>query len=263
MRTFINAALLGVAMAAVDYTQAGANWEGDCATGKEQSPIDLKSATATSDLGLKLDGYNNYPDLEGEPLDGKTFQVNDLNANDMAGTMTLTFDDASSMEFQPLQLHFHGPSEHYIDGAKLDLEMHIVHADANGSLAVLGIFFDRVKGGDANNAMIEDLKEKDGVPLKDVLDAMNTDSYWSYPGSLTTPPCTEGVKWTVLTEVQPISAAQLEWFKEFWTWGDDDQGNNRVPQPLNARTLYIAGDSGAAWLGAAGAAIVALAAVWA
>ena len=262
MRTFINAALLGVAMAAVDYTQAGANWEGDCATGKEQSPIDLKSATATSDLGLKLDGYNNYPDLEGEPLDGKTFQVNSLNANDMAGTMTLTFDDASSMAFQPLQLHFHGPSEHYIDGAKLDLEMHIVHADANGGLAVLGIFFDRVKGGNANNALIVDIMEKDGVPLKDVLDAMNTDSYWSYPGSLTTPPCTEGVKWTVLTEVQPISDDQLEFFKEFWTW-ETEQGNNRVPQPLNARTLYLASDSSAAWLGAAGAAIVALAAVWA
>lgn len=70
------------------------------------------------------------------------------------------------------------------------------------------------------------------------------DEFYSYDGSLTTPPCTEGVKWTVFTEVQPISPAQLKQFWSLWAGNYDyanGQGSNRQVQPLYDRQLYLAG----------------------
>ena len=82
----------------------------------------------------------------------------------------------------------------------------------------MGIFFDRAEGGNYDNPLWTQLLE-DGIPasgvsdgefdldLKDVLYDLNLGHFWSYAGSLTTPPCTEGINWTVLKEVQPISDA--------------------------------------------------------
>ena len=74
------------------------------------------------------------------------------------------------------------------------------------------------------------------INLKGFLDSVNLDEFYSYDGSLTTPPCSEGVKWTVFKEIQPISSTQL---KKFWNlWGGNfgyanGQGNNRQVQPLH------------------------------
>ena len=105
----------------------------------------------------------------------------------------------------------------------MDLEMHIVHTpDQAGSTgAVLAFFFDREFGGSGNNLFIEQVNKvftkgtKTGVSLTSAiwlegfLDSVNMDHFWSFDGSLTTPPCTEGIRWTVFKEVQPISDAQL------------------------------------------------------
>ena len=79
--------------------------------------------------------------------------------------------------------------------------------------------------------------------LASLLSSMDMVHYWSYPGSLTTPPCTEGIKWTVLSDVQNISDAQLEgidkWFAANPAFAEG-KGNNRVTMPLNDRTVYYA-----------------------
>lgn len=75
------------------------------------------------------------------------------------------------------------------------------------------------------------------MSVKGWLDTWNLNNHWSYDGSLTTPACTEGIKWTVFQDVQPISATQLAKFKNLW----EATGNNRLVQPLNDRQLVLAG----------------------
>ena len=106
-------------------------------------------------------------------------------------------------------------------GQTFDLEMHIVHKNENEDSygAVIAIFFDRKHGTNQSNSFIEGLNfEKtllgqeivvDKVNLSHLLTMIEFDKYWNYRGSLTSPPCTEGVKWTIVKKAQPISDIQL------------------------------------------------------
>jgi len=148
-----------------------------------------------------------------------------------------TFEDGSSIELQPLQFHMHQPSEHTIDGRQYDLEVHIVHTNADGQFGVLGFMFDSELGGDGENLFLGQIPlpnpdftqsyGKDGfgnvihtknakISLKGFMDSVDKTEFWSYNGSLTTPPCTEGIKWTVFSDIQPISKTQVEAFKALW-----------------------------------------------
>lgn len=128
---------------------------------------------------------------------------------------------------------------------------------------VIGVFFDRQAGGSGTNLLLEQIPQGiysgavgnsvlSEISLKGWLDTLKTDKHWTYDGSLTTPPCSEGIKWTVLADVQPISQVQLDKFKALW----EVTGNNRKVQPLNARTLNqsgqiaVANDKEDAYLGA-------------
>ena len=101
--------------------------------------------------------------------------------------------------------------------------------------------------------------------LQDFLDEVTAESaFWSYKGSLTTPPCTEGVYWTVFEDVQPISEEQLEGFTRHYADNYEfaqGKGNNRVIMPLNDRTLYYSHSRDAASALATGAVALALAAL--
>ena len=121
--------------------------------------------------------------------------------------------------------------------------------DANEELygAVIGIFFDMEEGGSSTNAFLETVFDAidsgtSKVGMRQFLSTIDMSDYWSYDGSFTTPPCTEGIKWSVIKQVQPISQAQLNRFKDKMT--NDPKtpnGNNRVVQYLNSRTLYYSG----------------------
>ena len=172
------------------------------------------------------------------------------------GTLGLTRANGDISFFDPLQLHFHSPSEHTINGKYFDVELHIVHKykGTDSQLgAVLGIFFDLEVGGNRPNEFIESLKfskaHPEGIPinevnLKDFLSELEKDGYWSYDGSLTTPPCSEGIKWTIFSDVQSISETQLEGIQHWFSHNHEfagGKGNNRALQPLNERTLYYSG----------------------
>lgn len=112
------------------------------------------------------------------------------------------------------------------------------------------------KGGSEPNAFLDSLWSsidtinftgpgKTTVNLNEFLSTVNMKEYWSYDGSFTTPPCTEGIKWTVIKQVQSISAEQLKKFTENLADKKDfaeGKGNNREVMPLNERTLYYTGD---------------------
>lgn len=124
--------------------------------------------------------------------------------------------------------------------------MHL-YADTSGLGGVIGVFFDRT-AGNYDNDFLTKLWDPDAdnveVNVASFLSNVDFSEYWNYPGSLTTPPCTEGVKWTVIKDVQPISDEQLKLFTDLWQDNPEfakGKGNNRELMPLNERTLYFNG----------------------
>ncbi len=185
-----------------------------CAAGREQSPIDLSGATpltrepferARGDLAVELRHRATVLDL----LDnGHTIQVTPVAEIGM-------FIDG--VRFGLAQYHFHAPSEHTIDGRRFPLEAHFVMSNADGELAVLGILYEEGEHAPAFDLIIANLPQSTGEArhLEDLdLDIEELKPIpgrvYAYRGSLTTPPCTEGVRWFVGAEPETLSAPQLE-----------------------------------------------------
>jgi carbonic anhydrase len=197
---------------------------GLCAKGKNQSPVNIVGA------------------LEAElpPLDiaygGKASEIlnngHTVQANFPAGN----FLTVSGHRFELKQVHFHTPSENHIDSRSFPLEAHFVHADASGNLAVISVMFQ--EGGE--NAALATLWREmpmnagERHPLHASFaapDLLPVDrDYYRFSGSLTTPPCSEGVWWLVLKNPLTVSKAQVE-KSAHAVHGH----NNRPVQPENAR----------------------------
>jgi carbonic anhydrase len=198
-----------------------------CAKGKTQTPIDIKGAVPADLPELKF-SYSS------EPLtivnNGHTVQVN------IAGNQTLAVGDRS---FKLAQFHFHTPSEEAINGKRYDMVAHFVHRDAAGALGVVAVLLQR---GKADNAafkpVFDNLPAKRGEPQNpkgvsiDLAKLLpSTLGYYAFAGSLTTPPCSEGVSWMVLRQPVQVSDKQLKQFRRIYA------ANARPLQPLNERTL--------------------------
>ncbi len=206
-----------------------------CGSGRSQSPIDIKGAapetlapvkTAYQPVELRIVHHEHMADVVNN---GHTVQVNYPEGS------TLTVGDQS---FVLLQYHFHSPSEHTVDGKHFPMEMHLVHKAADGKLAVLGAFINEGKANAAFEPVWANLPKEKGmeVHLSDVkvdVDALlpRDRTTYRYDGSLTTPPCTEGVKWFVLANPVALSADQVAAFRAIV------KDNNRPTQPLNGRKI--------------------------
>ncbi len=198
-----------------------------CASGREQSPIDI--ADAQGGEGPKINF--NY---QAEPLkirnSGHDIVVHLPNAgNIVVGDRTFTL----------VQLHFHSPSEHTLEGRQTAAEMHLVHQDGD-DLAVVGVMLEI--GGEANPAfepiwknlptqVSEEPNAIQGVSINPLDLLPQTHGSYRYRGSLTTPPCSEGVSWFLLDTPVTLSSLQIETLRAV------HQGNFRPVQPLNDRTL--------------------------
>lgn len=197
-----------------------------CGTGEAQSPIDLTGAQSINLTGLTM----NYAESK-------------LNIFNNGHTIQVNYDEGSTLvyneiEYALLQFHFHHPSEHTVDGETFPMELHFVHRSADGDLAVVGVMLDETEEDNAEYvAIFENLPTEKGDPQATELtinaaDLMPQNSlYTTYIGSLTTPPCSQGVRWLVLQEPVPLSAAQIE------TFGEIFELNARPVQPLNERDL--------------------------
>lgn len=197
-----------------------------CCSGRVQSPINIDQAQPTDQLGPMTITYQATPIKVIN--NGHTIEVA------YAPGSTLTF---AGVTYELVQFHFHNPSEHTFTGEATALEAHLVHHDGNGHLAVIGVF---LTVGAENPflaqfwehlpADIGSLTVPGAINVHDLLPADL--SYYTYEGSLTTPPCSEGVRWLLLREVVPMSAEQVATFQARYS------GNARPTQPLNERVLF-------------------------
>jgi carbonic anhydrase len=199
-----------------------------CSTGKAQSPIDIGDAVKADLTPLAF----SYRSSSATVLNnGHTIQVSPVDA----GGITL-----SSGDYSLVQLHFHTPSEEKIQGRAYPLVAHFVHRNAAGELAVVAVLFEEGVENPALQSILSNMPKTTGdmvnLPLQNIADLLPaTRHYYSYMGSLTTPPCSEGVRWHVLTQPVQLSAAQLQAFQALYPM------NARPVQPLNGRTVHVGG----------------------
>ena len=215
-----------------------------CGEGKEQSPIDLVTADAVPNPNL--DNLTRvYAPADATLLNnGKDITMTfDHGGNTVSpGTIHVRSeaDGGAEEEYKFKMIHWHSPSEHTINGQRFPLELHLVHANEEGHLAVIGILY-KIGSPDAFYDQLEEqLRELRNasrvsagvVELKSL--QKRTGSYFRYVGSLTTPPCTEHVIWSILGKVRELSAEQLELLTAPLPHKD-----NRPPQPLNGRSVQF------------------------
>ena len=199
-----------------------ANWGrnpawAQCGTGSRQSPIDLRD-------GIKVDleqiAFDYKPSSFNVTDNGHTVQVNVSGGN---------YISLQNRTFELIQFHFHRPSEERINGKGFEMVVHMVHKDGEGKLAVLALLLERGKPQPViqtvwNNLPLEKLETLAPSTVLDPMDLLPARrDYFTFMGSLTTPPCSEGVLWLVMKEPVQASPAQMALFSRLY--------------PLNARPI--------------------------
>src|SRR4051812_12809024 len=180
---------------------------GACSIGKHQSPIDIRAAKPAD---LPAITFNYQPSQLAVIDNGHTIQVNYAPGSwiDVAGT-----------RYELVQFHFHKPSEEKIDGKSHAMVAHLVHKSADGKLAVVAVLLDRGGANATIDAIFKHLpaeKEKEAVVNGVSIDASallpNDRGYYTFQGSLTTPPCSEDVTWLVLKSPLKITDGEIARF---------------------------------------------------
>ena len=196
-----------------------------CGKGKNQSPIDIASP-GEQDLANIVFHY----------------QPSEVNILNNGHTVQVNYDPGSYIELDGIrydvaQFHYHAPSEHEVGGKLFPAELHLVHKGTDGRLAVVGLLLQEGSANAAFDPFINNLPAETsdvqdaGVKINamDFLPGIQTT--YRYTGSLTTPPCSEGVSWLVMTTPVELSSAQLSRLESLF------EGNNRPVQRLNDRSL--------------------------
>jgi len=198
-----------------------------CKQGKNQSPINITRSFDARLPSIKFD----YSVLNSENIvnNGHSIQVNIRSG----GLIKLDGKD-----FHLKQFHFHTPSEHMVDNVSFPLEAHFVHASEDNELAVVALLYKPGPRDAALDVLIKNMPMNAGdtnrLGAKDIEHferSKKEKNYVRYNGSLTTPPCTEGVRWIVVQKNPSISRNQLHAFQSALK-----HPNNRPLQPVNART---------------------------
>jgi carbonic anhydrase len=198
----------------------------DCQDGRTQSPINFESATVDHSLRPLQFSY----------ISGETRMENN------GHTIGQKFGDGNYLTFNGnrfglVGFHFHAPSEHTVGGVPYEMEMHLVHKDARGNLAVVGVFLEE---SDVPNkefdTVLKSLPNKPGssgpeIEVNPLALLPAERGYFAYKGSLTTPPCSEGVQWLVLRKSVRLSSKQIDAFTQLFS------KNARPTQPVFSRKV--------------------------
>ncbi len=239
------AALAALAVtASVQAAASGARWEyqgkagaahwgelapdfSACRQGKAQSPVDIRATRAGTPTPIGFGYRASAADIVNN---GHTVQVDlaDGGGIDVAGS-----------NYRLVQFHFHTPSEEAVNGKRYPLVAHLVHKNDAGELAVVAVLFKRGRDNAALAPVFASLPATAGekraagaeFDAGSLLPAQR--AYYGYMGSLTTPPCSEGVRWHILKQPVEVSASQLAAFRKLYRM------NARPVQPLNGRVVVV------------------------
>lgn len=197
-----------------------------CKTGHRQSPINIRHARKADLPALRFD-YKPSP-----------LRIIDNGHTIMVNYAPGSFLSVAGKQYELKQFHFHRPSEEKINGKAFDMTVHLVHTDAEGKLAVVAVL---LRKGD-DNPLVRELwndlpkqKEKEAIfdqvqiDVSRILPADRT--YYTFSGSLTTPPCSEDVTWFVLKHSVTVSAGEINQFSQLY------RNDARPTQPLYDRTV--------------------------
>ncbi len=191
-----------------------------CASGQRQSPIDIRGGLSVDLEPVRFE----YQASRFAVVDnGHTVQVNLPQGNAI---------EVGGKRYELLQFHFHRPSEERIDGRQFEMSLHLVHKNDQGQLAVVGLLFDKGQANAVmqqvwNNLPLEKNDELQAGSTMELADLLPNDRrYFTYMGSLTTPPCSEGVKWIVMRQPVTLTKEQIDIFARMY--------------PMNARPVQAA-----------------------
>jgi carbonic anhydrase len=196
-----------------------------CGSGQRQSPIDIRDGFA-----VQLDPVEfAYQPSSFRVIDnGHTVQVNLAPGNSI---------NVLGRRYELVQFHFHRPSEERINGRAFDMVVHLVHKDAEGRQAVVAVLLERgshqpVVQAVWNNLPLEKGEEQAArVPLDPARLLPDDRRYYTYMGSLTTPPCSEGVLWMVMKQPVQLAGDQIDLFARLYPM------NARPVQPGSGRLI--------------------------
>lgn len=185
------------------WAELSADWA-TCGSGTIQSPVDLGKQRV-----------HRKPQISYSASTGEIFNNGHTIEVETEGNNTLVLD---GVVYELSQFHFHTASEHRVGSRGYDMEMHLVHTSAAGTNAVIGVFMKRAPTSGALAPIFENLPDTLNVheELEDPFNPADflpkSDAHYRYVGSLTTPPCTEGVQWIVMLEPVTISDEDMAQF---------------------------------------------------
>ena len=199
-----------------NWSKINVDWA-KCGMGNRQSPIDLRDGIK---VNLEQIGFDYHPSSFNEVNNGHTVQVTVGGGN---------FITVGNQTYELQQFHFHRPSEEKINGKGTEMVMHLVHKSAEGKFAIVAVLLERGQPHALIQTVWDNLpleKQEVVAPRRDRPDgcaARKAQNYFTYMGSMTEPPCTEGVLWLVFKQPRQASPAQMALFSRLY--------------PLNARPV--------------------------
>ena len=209
-----------------DYSEHGpehwGDFSGTCDAGKAQSPINIIPAQSVKfDCSYRISFDEDVHSFAKIYDNGHSIKV----IPSKGGRITL-----HGKQYTLIQFHFHGRSEHTIDGRRYDMVAHMVHQASDKTLAVVAVMFEVGQKNEFVQKIIDNIGAEIDLDPQDLL-PRDVSHYYHYVGSLTTPPCSENVQWYILKDTDSISVEQLKKFRKFY------KDNERPLQPLNSRHI--------------------------
>ncbi|XVF75747.1 hypothetical protein PTKIN_Ptkin13bG0212000 [Pterospermum kingtungense] len=204
----------------------------NCSVGQNQSPIDIRAVQVNPQLGDLQRNYISAPAV----LRNRTVDVA-VEWTGNAGSITI-----NGTVYNVVNCHWHSPSEHTLNGTRYPLELHVVHSSAQNQTAVVGILYryglpDPFISGLYGSIITLGLGDIPLGPVNPASIGYPGRRYYRYMGSLTAPPCSEGVVWTVFSQFKTVNSSQVEALRNVLP--PQNRNNSRPTQPLHGRTVLL------------------------